>query len=123
MLWIAVGLGGALGSLARHVVNLVVGGATQPSYATALVNVLGCACIGFLAGAIAGGRLQMSGAARAFVFVGVVGGFTTFSSFALDTLSLAQSGRQMAAVWNVAGQVCLGLVSVFGAYAVALRLS
>jgi CrcB protein len=106
-------------------VNLLVGRSVgQPvPYATATVNLLGCVCIGALAGAIASGRLQLSETARAFVFVGLLGGFTTFSSLGLDTLSLAQEGRRAAAMWNVAGQVGLGLVSVFAAYAAAVRLS
>jgi CrcB protein len=125
VLWLAVGIGGALGSLARHGVNVAVGRmAGQPvPYATAAVNIIGCVCIGALAGAIAGGRLEMSSTARAFLLVGVFGGFTTFSSFGLDTLALAQQGRAMTAAWNVAGLVGLGLLGVFGAYALVLRVS
>ena len=125
MLWLAVGVGGALGSLARHGVNVAVGRmAGQPvPYATAAVNIVGCVCIGALAGAIAGGRLELSSTARAFLLVGVLGGFTTFSSFGLDTLVLAQQGRTLTAVWNVAGQVGLGLLGVFGAYALVLKVS
>jgi CrcB protein len=125
VLWLVIGLGGALGSLARHGVNIAVGRvAGQPvPYATALVNILGCVCIGALAGAIAGGRLEMSPTARAFLLVGVLGGFTTFSSLGLDTLALAQQGQVMTAVWNVAGQVAIGLLGVFGAYALVLRFS
>jgi CrcB protein len=125
VLWIAVGVGGGLGALARH---LIGGGiarlAGQPvPWATAVVNVLGCVCAGALAGGIASGRLQMSAGARAFVFVGILGGFTTFSAFALDTLTLVNSGRSATAMWNVAGQVGIGLLGVFGAYALALKVS
>jgi len=125
VLWLAVGLGGALGSLARHGVNVAVGRmAGQPvPYATVAVNIVGCACIGALAGAIAGGRLEMSPTARAFLLVGVLGGFTTFSSLGLDTLVLAQQGRAMTAAWNVAGQIGFGLLGVFGAYALVLKVS
>jgi fluoride exporter len=122
-MWMAVALGGALGSAARHAVNIVIGrvsGQTVP-YSTAAVNLLGCALIGVLAGLIAGGRLHLSVTARAFVFVGVLGGFTTFSSFGLDTMALANEGRRMAAFWNVVGQVGLGLLSVFGGYALAIK--
>ena len=123
MLWIAIGLGGAVGSAARHAVNMLIGrlsGETAP-YSTAAVNLIGCAAIGVLAGLIASGRLHMSMTARAFVFVGILGGFTTFSSFGLDTLALVNEGRRMAAVWNVVGQVGLGLLSVFAGYALAVR--
>ncbi len=123
MIWIAIGAGGALGSLARHgvsvLVNRVVG---EPlPYATATANVVGCLVIGVLAGSIAAGRLHLSMTERAFVFVGVLGGFTTFSSFGLDTLTLAHEGRRLAALWNVTGQVGLGLACTFAGYALGLR--
>jgi len=115
MTWIAVALGGALGSIARHAVNHTIARlAGQPSaLSTAVVNIVGCAIIGALAGMIAAGSLRMSPQLRVFVFVGVLGGFTTFSSFGLDTLTLAHNGRTMAAATNVLAQVCLGLVAVF----------
>jgi CrcB protein len=123
MTWIAVGLGGALGSMARHGVNMLVSrfpGHAVPT-ATAVVNILGCAVIGILAGAIAGGRLHMPLTMRAFVFVGILGGFTTFSTFGLDTLTLAHEGRPLAAAANVAVQVAVGLTAVFAGYAIAVR--
>jgi CrcB protein len=119
----AVGLGGALGSLARHGVNVLVShrlGQVVP-YATFAVNFLGCAVIGLLAGMIAGGRVAMTTEMRAFVFVGVLGGFTTFSSFGLDTFVLAREGRQAAAALNAAGQVVLGLAAVAAGYSVGVR--
>ena len=99
----AVAVGGALGSLARHGVNSAVAqifGRPVP-YATAAVNLLGSAAIGVLAGLLASGRLTMAPTARAFVFVGILGGFTTFSSFMLDTLTLAQTGQASLAMSNV----------------------
>jgi fluoride exporter len=115
MTWIAIALGGALGSIARHAANHTVARLVgQPSaLSTALVNIVGCAIIGALAGMLAAGSLRMSAPLRAFVFVGVLGGFTTFSSFGLDTLTLAHDGRTTAAATNVLAQVCLGLVAVF----------
>ena len=125
MIWVAIGTGGAIGSLARHGVNMLMARlAGQPTpLATASVNVVGCLIIGVLAGSLAGGRFHLSLAARAFVFVGLLGGFTTFSSFGLDTLTLAHEGREVAALWNVAGQVGLGLACTFGGYALGLRIS
>ena len=118
MTWIAVALGGALGSVARHAVNATVARmAGQPSpVSTAIVNIVGCAIIGVLAGLIAAGGLRMTAVARTFVFVGVLGGFTTFSSFGLDTLTLAHDGRPLAAAANVLLQVSLGLAAVFIGY-------
>ena len=115
MNWIAVALGGALGSMARHWVNLELAHRVERSvpYATFAVNVAGCVVIGALAGRIAGGRLHLTPAMRTFVFVGVLGGFTTFSSFGLDTFTLGHGGDHAAAVWNVVGQVGLGLGGVW----------
>src|SRR5580704_5223424 len=106
MNWIAVALGGALGSMARHWVNLELAHRLERSvpYATFAVNVVGCVVIGALAGLIAGGRLHLTPAMRTFVFVGVLGGFTTFSSFGLDSFTLGHGGDHMKAFWNVAGQ-------------------
>jgi CrcB protein len=118
MIWLAVGAGGALGSIARHGVNVVVGhvlGRAIP-YATAAVNITGAAAIGMLAALIAAGRLQLSTEMRTFVFVGILGGFTTFSSFMFDTFTLGQGGDHALAFWNVALQTALGLAAVWGGY-------
>src|SRR5262245_49177418 len=106
MTWIAVAVGGALGSMARHSVNLEVAHRLQRAvpWATFVVNIIGCVVIGALAGRIASGRLQVTPVVRAFVFVGVLGGFTTFSSFGLDTFTLGHGGDHAAAFWNIAGQ-------------------
>ena len=80
MTWLAVAVGGALGSLARHGVNILFAHVLERSvpYATAAVNILGAWVIGLLAALIATGRLHMSTEWRTFVFVGILGGFTTF---------------------------------------------
>jgi CrcB protein len=120
MTWIAVALGGALGSMARHAANQTIARLIgQPSpLSTALVNIAGCAIIGALAGMLAAGSLRMSPPLRTFIFVGVLGGFTTFSSFGLDTLTLVHDGRTSAALTNVLVQVCLGLAAVFLTFSV-----
>jgi CrcB protein len=117
----AVALGGALGSLARHGVNFALAHAfARPvPYATAAVNLSGSAVIGLLAGLIASGRLTMTPNMRAFVFVGLLGGFTTFSSFMLDTLTLTHAGERTMAMSNVAAQMILGLIAVYAGYYVA----
>lgn len=121
--WLVVGIGGAIGSMARHGVNVMMArrAGTAVPYATLIVNVAGCAVIGLLAGLVASGRVTMSPTMRIFVFVGVLGGFTTFSSFALDTLTLNHEGRHAAAAWNVAAQVIVGLAAAAGGYAVAIK--
>jgi CrcB protein len=119
--WILVGVGGALGSLARHAINRVflrhVG--SVAAVPTAIVNIAGCAIIGVLAGLIAAGRLHMSLPMRTFVFVGVLGGFTTFSTFGLDTFLLTHTHAVRHAVLNVAVQVVVGVVAVWAGYRAA----
>ena len=122
MTWIAVAVGGALGSMARHWVNVVVGqrlGSSAP-WATFTVNIVGCVVIGVLAGRIASGRLLLTAPMRSFIFVGILGGFTTFSSFGLDTFTLSHGGDHAAALWNVAGQMGLGLGGVWLGYYLGL---
>lgn len=124
MLWVAAGVGGALGSMARHGTNIAVHrlfGQVVP-YATALVNVVGCLVIGMLAGLISTGTLRLTETARVFVFVGILGGFTTFSSFGLDTFTLIRGGATGVALANAAGQVCVGLASVFAGFWLAAMI-
>lgn len=124
MIWLAVGAGGAIGSIARHEMNVFFGHvlARAVPYATAAVNLLGSLVIGLLAGLIASGRVHMSTELRTFVFVGILGGFTTFSSYMLDTFTLGHAGEHALAFWNVALQTALGLVAVWGAYRAAIVL-
>lgn len=119
MTWLAVATGGALGSAARHAMNLAVGRLTTDGtpYATAGVNIIGSALIGVLAGLIATGRWQPTIAVRAFVFVGLIGGFTTFSSLTLDTLVLAHQGKATTAAINIVGQLIAGVLAVVLGYA------
>lgn len=121
--WIAVAAGGAVGSVARHGVNMLFAHVlVRPvPYATAAVNLLGSASIGLLAGLIASGRLTMAPAMRTFVFVGLLGGFTTFSSFMLDTLTLTHTGERTLAMSNVAGQTIVGMLAVYVCYVLAAR--
>ena len=112
-LWVA--LGGALGSMARYGCSGLAAryiGATFP-WGTLLVNVAGSLFIGFLATLMSpDGRVLVSPDARAFVMIGVLGGFTTFSSFSLETLNLARDGEWLWAGTNVVLSVllCLGAV-------------
>jgi CrcB protein len=122
MVWLAVACGGALGSVLRHGVNDFFGhvlGRPGP-YATAAVNVTGSLIIGVLAGLIAGARLHETALMRAFVFVGVLGGFTTFSSFMLDTFTLAEGHHVPAALLNVAGQVIVGYAAAYVGFRLAV---
>ena len=123
MSWVMVAIGGAVGAVARYGVSHAMSrwiGNPVP-YATAIVNVAGCAAAGLLLGAIASGRLPLTLDQRALVFSGVLGGFTTFSGVGLDTLALVQEGRGLAAAANVALQIAAGLAVLAAAYALARR--
>ena len=123
MTWVVVAAGGAMGSIARHAVNVAfthLFGRPVP-YATAAVNVVGSAAIGLLAGLIASGRLTLSTNMRVLIFVGPLGGFTTFSSFMLDTVALTHAGDRTLALSNLAGQVVLGILAVYAGYYVGAR--
>jgi len=125
VIWLLVAIGGGIGAVARHGLNGLVHrwflGATFP-HGIFLVNVLGSAVIGVIAGAIATSRLHLAIEARTFLIVGVLGGFTTFSSFSLDTLTLVRGEHWGLAVWNVVGQVLLSLLAVFAGYRVGAGL-
>jgi fluoride exporter len=114
--WLAVALGGAVGSVARHGVNRLIHQEwplLRFPLATVIVNVVGCCAIGLLAGLVATARLPMSRSWREFVFVGILGGFTTFSTFGLDTIVLSRSGDATQAMLNVVVQVMFGLGGVY----------
>jgi fluoride exporter len=113
-LWVA--LGGALGSVARFGCSSLIAhrfGETFP-LGTLVINVVGSLIIGFFA-TITGpdGRLLAPGDMRQFVMVGLCGGYTTFSSFSLQTLALAQDSEYLRAGLNVAGSVVLCLFAVW----------
>jgi CrcB protein len=122
MSYVWVALGGAIGSVARFGCGSVaarLAGSAFP-WGTLLVNVAGSLAIGVLAGLVtADGRALVSGDARAFLMVGVLGGFTTFSSFSLETLELARDGAWAAAALNVVASFALCLVAVWLGYLLA----
>ena len=122
MTWILVGLGGALGSMARHGLNHLIHqrqlSSTFPLGIFA-INVTGSVLIGIVAGLVVSSRLTLSSEARTFLIVGLLGGFTTFSSFSFDTLALFRDGHTGQAVWNVVGQVGLSLFGVWAGFKLA----
>jgi CrcB protein len=119
-----VGSGGFLGSMARYLLSGWVQRAAQDSwfpYGTMSVNLIGCAVIGLLAG-LAQSRGILTPSSRAFLLVGVLGGFTTFSSFSYDTVGLFGEGRTLAALLNVAVQVILGISATWLCYSLVQRI-
>jgi CrcB protein len=123
-LWVA--LGSALGGVARYWCTGVAArllGETFP-WGTLFVNVLGSFIIGFFA-TVTGpdGRMFAGTTTRQFVMTGILGGYTTFSSFSLQTLNLANDGEWLQAGGNVVGSVVLCLVAVWLGHILALSIN
>ena len=122
--WIAVG--GALGSVGRYWFSGFIAerfGETFP-WGTILVNVSGSFVIGFFATLTApDGRLLVGSTARQFVMVGICGGYTTFSSFSLQTLNLVRDGEWLRAGGNVVLSVVLCLVAVWIGHVLAASVN
>ncbi len=118
-----VGAGGFLGSIARALLSNFVQQSSNSGFpwGTLAVNVLGCFVIGALA-QVGEMRELFSAETRAFIFVGVLGGFTTYSSFGNETINLWRSGTGWFAFVNVAAQLLLGLGAVMVGRWVAVRL-
>jgi CrcB protein len=109
-----VAVGGAAGSVLRYAASDWVQrglGAVLP-WGTFVVNLSGCFVMGLLAGAFQQ-RFLVSPEVRVLVLVGVLGGYTTFSAFALETLRLAQGGDFAAAGLNALGSPLLALAGVW----------
>ena len=122
-----IGLGGAIGSMLRAGLSAAMTALTGPAFpwGTILINVVGSFVIGFFGTLTAtDGRFAVPPGTRAFVMVGLCGGFTTFSSFSLQTFDLLRDGRIGQALANVALSVllCLGIVAAGCATARAVRI-
>jgi len=115
-----VAIGGAIGSASRYALStaiLRVSGTLFPA-GTFAVNLIGCIAFGAIIGA-AEQRFILTPDARAFLLVGVLGGFTTFSSYAFESFALVQDGQFAFAALNIAGQVVAGLLGFWVAYVIA----
>ena len=109
---LAIGAGGALGSLARYGLSVAIPhGRGEFAVATLVTNVLGCLLIGVLM-AVLTTTARPHHLARPFLGVGVLGGFTTFSTFVVDTLDAATTGRILASLGYVLASVALCLAAV-----------
>lgn len=125
MTYVWVALGSALGGVARFGCAEIAVRLLRPGFpwSTLFVNVSGSLTIGVLTALVAAdGKPLVAGDARAFLVVGILGGFTTFSSFSLETLTLARNGAWLAATTNVAGSVALCLAAVALGYFAGSRL-
>jgi fluoride exporter len=130
--YLLVAIGGALGSMARFWMGAFVAGLLGPQFpygpqlpwGTILINILGSFVIGFFATLTGpGGRFVASFDTRAFVMVGICGGFTTFSAFSLQTLDLMRDNRWGQASVNVLISVIVCLLAVWAGHLLASALN
>jgi CrcB protein len=126
MSYFSVAVGGALGSVARYWLSGVVAirvGQTFP-VGTLVVNITGCFVAGlFVALTGPDGRLLVSPTFRQFFVIGLCGGYTTFSSFSLQTLTLAQEGEWLYAGLNAGASFILCMVGVWLGYVTGMALT
>jgi CrcB protein len=109
-----VGLGGFIGSILRYLVSGYVQDWThnaQFPFGTIVVNIVGCFVIGLLS-QLAEAYGIFNAESRAFVVVGILGGFTTFSTFSNESINLFRDGQEVYALANISIQVILGLGAV-----------
>jgi CrcB protein len=124
--YILVFLGAGFGGALRHALNIALGRAlgTDFPWATAFINVSGSfvmgALVGWLAFRAGGGWTQH---ARLFVATGVLGGYTTFSTFSLESVLLIERNQIGAALAYVGGSVLLGVVALWGGLSLARSLA
>ena len=126
--WVATACiagGGALGSVARYWVAVWAAPLSRSMpWATVGINVAGSFVIGFFGTlTLAGGRHPAPEWVRLFVMVGICGGFTTFSSFSLQTLDLLRAGAWNRALLNVGASVVLCLLAVAAGHGAAAWLN
>ena len=119
-----IGTGGFIGSVLRYLLSGYVqqlSKSIQFPFGTLAVNIVGCAMIGFLA-ELADHRGVVSAETRAFLMVGILGGFTTFSAFGNETMNLLRDGELGLALGNIVGHILLSLVAVWLGYSSAYVL-
>jgi CrcB protein len=122
LVFVGAGLGGAL----RHTLNLGIGRwlGTGFPWATAFINVSGSVTMGLLVGWLAfRGGAGWTQPLRLFVATGVLGGYTTFSTFSLESILLLERGQIGAAAGYIGGSVALGILGLWGGLSLARAIS
>jgi len=114
LILIAVALGGAIGSLARYFIAGLIQSAAWPGFPWGIfvVNISGGFLMGILV-ELSALKLSISPELRAFLTVGVLGGYTTFSTFSLDSVLLIQRGAYASAAAYIAGSAVLSIAALF----------
>lgn len=118
------GLGGFIGSSLRYGMTGYVQQLSRSihfPYGTLAVNLIGCCLIGFLS-QLAESRGVFTAESRTFVFIGILGGFTTFSAFGNETMNLWRDGENALALANIAAHLFLGLGAVWASRALAYQI-
>jgi fluoride exporter len=111
--YLLVGIGGALGAMARYWAGTVIGSLANGFPAsTFLINIVGSIAMGLLIGFLARTTPQYQNEIRLFVAVGIFGGFTTFSSFSLDAITLIERGDYMLATLYIVGSVLFAVAGL-----------
>lgn len=115
-------LGGGIGAAFRHILFILIQGSSGNSFPTGtlVVNLLGSFAIGLLWCLLEG--IQISPEFRFFIFTGLLGGFTTFSTFARETMQLIQVGEWKSAAFYLGASNILGILFVFAGYYLAKNM-
>jgi CrcB protein len=124
MVYLLVFVGGGIGSLLRHSVNVVCGrlfGTAFP-FGTFTVNITGSIVMGLLAGYFAF-KGEASQAWRLFLMTGILGGYTTFSAFSLDSVLLFERGQPELAAFYIAASVALSIGGLFAGLALVRHMT
>ena len=113
--YLLVGIGGALGSVARYGSGVLVGRMWSSSFplATLLINIAGSLAMGLFIGYLARTTPAWQADARLFVAVGVLGGFTTFSAFSLDAIALIERGEIVQSAIYIVGSVTIAILALY----------
>lgn len=121
MIYLWIFLGSGLGGILRYLTSTTMQKLINPGsfpIGTFCVNMIGCLFIGFIA-QLSEARAVFSPEVRILLMVGILGGFTTFSSFGYETVQLIRDGELLLALTNAAGQLILGLIMVYIGYVLA----
>ena len=121
MLLLAIAIGGALGAMSRYMIQQLFAiwfGAEFP-WGTLVANVSGCLIIGLVIGIWTNSGTEISPEMRAFVTIGFLGAFTTFSAFSLDTITLMQNAAYLKATLNITYNLLACFAATYAGFSIA----
>lgn len=120
---LTIGLGGFVGSVARYAIAYLIDSRSDGSfpYGILAVNLLGCLIFGLMSGVVES-RDMFSEEVRALIFIGLLGSFTTFSTFSSDSLKMLSDGNFLGAFLNIGLSLVLGLLFIWLGYLVSTKI-